>query len=341
MKPNNFDLARLILATIVIYYHARLLSGSHALWPFRYFSGHLAVECFFVISGFLIFASYDRAKSLSDYYSKRARRILPGYWFATLLCLGIAVYFSHAFHVGKFLLANLTFLSFLAPNIPGVFTHNPGNDSMNGSLWTIKIEVLFYIAAPILVWMCRKWGKLQVLVPIALASIVYRSLLEQHHHTLALQIPGQMAFFCGGSLAYYYLPQFKKYGKWLVIPAALAYLLHAYTGWFFPRPFALTVGVLAFSLLLPEIKGPTRFGDFSYGVYVLHYPLIQTLVALGLFRRSPWMTTGLLTVVVGCAAVFSWYFVERRWLTSRTHSAMPKPKPEEPENAATLAAASN
>jgi len=340
MKPNNFDLARLLLATTVIYFHSRALSMSHQLRPLRVFSGELAVECFFVISGFLIFASYDRAKSLRDYYIKRARRILPGYWFATLLCLGIAVYFSHAFYVGKFLLANLTFLTFLAPGVPGVFTHNPGNATMNGSLWTIKIEVMFYIAVPVLVWMCRKWGKLQVLIPIALLSIVYRSVLAKHHLTAAVQLPGQMAFFCGGSLTYYYLAEFKKYGKWLVVPAALAYVLHAYTGWFFPRPFAFTVLVLAFSLLMPEIKGPTRFGDFSYGVYVLHYPVVQTLVAIGLFASSPWLATGLVTVIVAVLAVFSWYFVERRWLTSRTHSAMPKPQPPQ-EQPATMAAVSN
>ncbi|MBV9669475.1 MAG: acyltransferase [Acidobacteriales bacterium] len=336
MKPNNFDLARLLLASIVIYFHCHALSGSAALQPLSVFSGHLAVECFFVISGFLIFASYERSKGLKDYYAKRARRILPGYWFATLLSLGIVLYFTHALHVGKYLLANLSFLTFLAPGVPGVFEHNPGNASMNGSLWTIKIEVMFYIAVPLLVWMCRRFGRLQTLVPIAVASVVYRVLLAKSHPTLALQLPGQMSFFCGGAITYYYLPEFKRYGRWLVAPAILAYIVHAYFGVFFLRPFALTVLVLAFSLLLPEIKGPTRWGDFSYGVYVLHYPIIQTLIALGLFERAPWAAVALVTALVACVSVLSWYAVERRWLSSRAHPPSELRRMEEGARAAAV-----
>jgi len=65
---------------------------------------------------------------------------------------------------------------------------------------------------------------------------------------------------------------------------------------------------------MPEIKGPTKWGDFSYGTYVLHYPIVQTLIALGFFQRSPWGTVALVVCLVIVAAVFSWYGVERRWL---------------------------
>ena len=56
------------------------------------FSGHLAVEGFFAISGFLIFASYERSTSLKDYFLKRGGRILPGYWLATIFCLAHCVF---------------------------------------------------------------------------------------------------------------------------------------------------------------------------------------------------------------------------------------------------------
>src|ERR1700748_1843476 len=101
-RENNFDILRLVLAIVVVFFHAGSISGSPELaWLSDVFSGHLAVEGFFAISGFLIFASYERSQSLKDYFLRRAGRILPGYWLATIFCLGIA-FSAGCFHVGKF-----------------------------------------------------------------------------------------------------------------------------------------------------------------------------------------------------------------------------------------------
>src|ERR1700712_2005345 len=155
MRNNNFDIVRLLLASIVVFVHCADLSLSPSLVVIRRtLSATMPVEGFFAISGFLIFASYDRCKSLAEYFSNRAYRILPGYWLSTVICLVIA-FSVGSFQVGGFLLANLTFLNYLHPGIPGVFESNPDNPFMNGALWTIKIEVMFYIAVPIIVWFCR------------------------------------------------------------------------------------------------------------------------------------------------------------------------------------------
>src|ERR1700744_2670004 len=88
MRNNNFDIVRLVLATIVVFVHSSALSLNSSLdiLP-RILSAHVAVEGFFAISGFLIFASYDRCKSIGEYFSNRAFRILPGYWLSTIFCL--------------------------------------------------------------------------------------------------------------------------------------------------------------------------------------------------------------------------------------------------------------
>jgi peptidoglycan/LPS O-acetylase OafA/YrhL len=106
----------------------------------------------------------------------------------------------------------------------------------------------------------------------------------------------------------------------LVVPAAIAYLVQPHMKWFFLRPLSIPVLILAFCFLLPEIKGPTRWGDFSYGVYVLHYPIVQSLVALGLFAWSPWTAVAVTVGCVSAAAAVSWHYVERPWLL-RTHAA--------------------
>ncbi len=315
MRNNNFDIVRLALALIVVLTHCFDLSQNPSLeFILHLVSARIAVEGFFAISGFLIFASYDRAANLKEYFTNRAYRILPGYWLSTLFCLVIAFSMGH-FHVGPFLFANLSFLTFLHPGIPGVFARNPDNDAMNGALWTIKIEVMFYFAVPIIVWLCRRLHRDAVLGTLFVLSIVYRVVLSDRHESLSIQLPGQLAFFMTGALIYYHLSFFKKHGIVLMAASALAFALHTWTGWFFLRPAPVAALTLGASLLLPHIKGPTRWGDFSYGTYILHYPIIQLLVAAGVFAFNPWLGTGFALLIVAIAAPLSWFFVEKPALT--------------------------
>ncbi len=310
MRPNNFDIVRLFLAGMVVLVHSYDLSGEAALAPIRaVISSRLAVECFFVISGFLIFASYERCTTLADYYANRAWRILPAYWLSTTFCLLIALFHS-SFHVGEFLAANLTFLNFLHPYILGVFDHNPGNNAMNGALWTIKIEVMFYVAVPMLVWLCRRLHREAVLCTCFAASLLYHWLFR-HHASLLVQLPGQLSFFMVGALIYYHLPVFKRRKLWALAVAILLFAAQAYTGWFALRPAAVGVFTLAACFFLPHVEGPSRWGDFSYGTYILHYPIVQLVVEAGLFHAHPLGGLVLTLLLVAIAALLSWRFIEK------------------------------
>jgi peptidoglycan/LPS O-acetylase OafA/YrhL len=309
-RQNNFDIMRLALALVVIFFHVGYISGApiFASLP-RYFSGHLAVEGFFAISGFLIFASWERCTGVGDYCRKRAARILPGYWLATAFALIIS-FSCGQFHVGKFLAGNLTFLNFIGGVIPGVFASNPEH-GMNGALWTIKIEVMFYAAVPIIVWACRRLHRDSVLWSLFALSILYRVLMSGHSTTLALQLPGQLSFFMIGALIHYHLRFFEANGKWFALGAVLLWFAHVGTGWFVFRPAAVATLTIYACLLLPVVKGPARWGDFSYGTYVLHWPIIQLLVAAGLYRTHPWAALVLTVTAIAIGAVLSWFFVEK------------------------------
>jgi peptidoglycan/LPS O-acetylase OafA/YrhL len=341
MRPNNFDLARLLLAGIVVFYHCGVLSAHPSLATWTLLDAEGAVEGFFTISGCLIIASWERSASLRDYTVKRARRIFPAYYATTALCLVIATVIFHRRAIAKFLIANVTFMNFLQPGVPGVFTHNPENDAMDGSLWTIRIELMFYCVVPIVVWLARKLGRDRFFIVTALLSIAYRYTMEgelpsailphaawlhARHKSLAVALPGQWSLFAGGALIYYHLAAFRRIGKWLVVPAialyAIAYWQHIYV----LRPLSIPIIVLGFCFLAPEMKGPTRWGDFSYGTYLLHWPIIQTLVALGLFERAPWAAAIGALVLVSAASVLSWYFVEKPWLgrAKTEHAAVAK-----------------
>ncbi len=309
-RENNFDILRLILAIVVVFFHAGAISGSPDLvWLSDAFSGHLAVEGFFAISGFLIFASYERSTSLKDYFLKRGGRILPGYWLATIFCLAIA-FTEGCFHVGKFLFGNLTFANFIQPWIPGLWETNPTN-IVDGALWTLKIEVMFYIAVPLIVWACRKLRRDAVLWTLFALSIVYRVVMTPKHEDLSLQLPGQLSFFMIGALVHYHQKLFYKYGWWLMAGAGALFAVHKYTGWFAPRPAAVATLILGAALLLPVVKGPARWGDFSYSTYVLHWPILQLVVAAGVFALHPWGAMLLVFLVIAVGAVISWFLVEK------------------------------
>ncbi|GAB3962086.1 hypothetical protein GCM10028805_62350 [Spirosoma harenae] len=111
----------------------------------------MGATVFFVVSGFLIWKSYASTHNFSSYFEKRARRILPAYLafvFIAIISLAFVSRLSlHDYFTSKqlytYVFANLTFLNFIQPCLPGVFDEN-WQCAVNGALWTIKVEIMFY-----------------------------------------------------------------------------------------------------------------------------------------------------------------------------------------------------
>ncbi len=322
-RENNFDLLRLGLAWTVVLVHAADLSLAPPLaFLGRWINPQVPVQGFFAISGCLIVASWDRSSSASGYFRRRAQRILPGYWLALLytLVLGAAVStvplarFVTSPATWKYIAANLTFATFLHPDLPGVFAHNDLS-AVNGALWTIKVEVMFYLFVPVLVWLCRRLGTAWTLGGCFLLSLLDRMVLDARgHHSLAVQLPGQLSFFLVGAAVYFYFDWFERHAGLVWAVALLACGIGCLWNIFPLRALGIPLLVLAAAFLLPAVRGVTRFGDFSYGTYVLHFPTVQLFISLGLFERSPLRALGGLLFTVALLAVFSWYAVERHFL---------------------------
>jgi len=335
---NNFDLLRFAFAFTVFLFHAHVLSGEAALAPLsRYFSADFAVKAFFVVSGYLVLMSYERSKSVGDYASKRIRRVYPAYAAIVIACavLGAAVttlpaadYFSAA--LGAYLAANLAFLNFLAPNLPGVFAGNPFTE-VNGALWTLKVEVMFYVAVPVIAWLCHRLGAAVVLLGLYLASVAYYlavgHLAEAHgsqlYAQLQRQLPGQLCYFVAGAAGYYFDDALAK--RWrLIAPAAAAGylglpLLGSPALEILLKPALLAALVVYAAVGARYLGNFGRFGDLSYGIYVIHFPLLQMLVGAGLFRSNPWLGMAAATAGVLVLAALSWHLVEKPFLRRSSH----------------------
>lgn len=344
LRHNNFDLIRLMLAMIVCLVHSAELSQQSLLKPIGLvLSSKLAVDAFFVISGFLIFMSYERTSSLRRYATKRAKRIYPAYLCIILLCafglfplseLPIEEYFSADWF--KYLLANLTFLNFLAPTLPGVFENNL-LPAVNGALWTIKIEVMFYISVPLIVWFARRFGRLPVLLGLFALSSLYSLVLwylyaQSQNEVFAFlerQLPGQLRYFLAGGLIYYYLAHFERQVKWLVPLALSLYLASVWMPLGLIEPLALGV-LVVFVALFGYAGNFGKYGDFSYGAYICHFPIIQILVSLGLYNFSPVLGLLVSVLLTLLAAVAMWHFVEKRFLLRSSHYVITQQHSKEP-----------
>jgi peptidoglycan/LPS O-acetylase OafA/YrhL len=339
---NNLDCLRLILASIVVLYHLSL-TNVPALAFDRYFSARFAVDAFFVISGLLIYRSYVRSSSVRSYSEKRVRRIYPAYvtvvvLAALALCplssLPVSQYFGAGFW--KYLGANLAFLNFLAPSLPGVFTSN-SISGVNGALWTLKIEVAFYLFVPILHWICSRLGTKKVMGAIFLFSYAWKygfAYLASLHRSpsafsldgsrsiydmLEVQFPAQLMYFCAGILLLLYFDRLKFHFLAIAIITASLFLLdHFFTrGLIDVLWISGLVFVFGFWLYFGNFA---KYGDFSYGVYIVHFPIIQTMISFGLATKlHPAVFVLMVLCLVGLASVLMCHLVEKRFLAGSSH----------------------
>ena len=178
-RENNLDFLRFFLAALVVFSHSFALPGYEHWEPIRFLTrgqidgGSLAVDAFFIVSGFLVTQSWQRSKGLDDYLKKRILRIYPGFVIVTLLCalvvgpLGAAnpAAYWQALNPARFMYNTAQLQFFLPP----VFTHL-NYHSANGSLWTIRNEFLCYLMVALvgLNGLYRRRGMILTLFIIAL-----------------------------------------------------------------------------------------------------------------------------------------------------------------------------
>ena len=334
LRRNNFDLLRFLLAFMVFLYHAYVLSDAATLSVFsKIFSADIAVKSFFVVSGFLIFMSYENSRDIRSYFVKRAKRINPAYFFMILAGATLGLIFtSHArdgiffAQLLKYVASNLVFLNVLQPGLPGLFDNNHLH-AINGALWTLKIEVMFYLFVPLAVLAFRQFGRLPMMTLFFVASVLYSvAMLHLASQTgapvyleLQRQLPGQIAFFMAGAAAYYYFDRLIRHAVWLVPLALAAFALQAWLPWLAVEPLALAVLVIGFACLLPHLGDFAKYGDFSYGIYIAHFPILQLLIAYGLFRQSPIGALLLAAALVLTTAFLLWHFLEKQFLRKSSH----------------------
>lgn len=333
LLQNNFDLLRLLFAGVVCLVHAAYLSDFQTLaWITGVLSSSIAVKAFFVVSGFLIFMSFERSSSLSSYARKRINRIYPAYFVAVIISALALVsvsgntysdYFSLLWI--KYVAVNLVFLNFLQQTLPGVFESNK-LAAVNGALWTLKIEVTFYLSVPLFVYLFRRFSPFPLLVFFYCSSVAYSigmtAIAERTgspiYLELSRQLPGQLSYFLSGAFLYYFLPLFERRIVYFLIFAVTTLVVNLSFPLPILEPFALATLVIFFGLYL-YVGNFGKYGDFSYGFYILHFPVIQIFINSGWFHESPWLFLVSVILTTFIAAIAMWHLVEKHFLLRGSH----------------------
>lgn len=332
MKQNNFNFLRFFFAFIVVIGHLIEISKVSSFQKIApYFNTYISVTSFFCISGFLITLSYLNTPKLKDYFGKRAARLLPAYIFvivSSVIFLSLLSkysfqeYFTHPMLI-KYLVANFSFLNFIEPCLPGVFLNESGC-FVNGALWTLKIEVSFYLVIPIILYIVRRTKFKHIFfIVIYIISVFYRNILEhfstyqglEYLSILARQLPGFLSYFVCGIGLYYYFDIFIRNKNILLVISLVIFIVERKLGIEYLTPFALSTIVFFIAYSFKRLNNFAKHGDISYGIYIFHYPIMKIAVDLGFFEKyNPILVSFSILFIVLLIGYTSWHLIEKRFL---------------------------
>jgi len=188
-RDNNFNLIRMVAAFSVLVSHSFALTGSGEDPVKRLIGmvtlGDVAVDLFFVASGFLVTASLLKRQNGVDFVWARFLRIYPAFWVMLLLTLFVLGPLFTTLPLSDYLTQTSIYVRLAkaatvfihtASTLPGVFEGNPLPRAVNGSLWTMPYEVRMYAILAV-TWLLLRWrsDRLRALQRARSPGICWRS----------------------------------------------------------------------------------------------------------------------------------------------------------------------
>lgn len=356
-RSNSIAFLRLVLALSVLFSHTFPLGGfSNGDDPLDLISGRqfnfgtVAVDGFFVLSGYLIARSFVSSSRLADYFWRRVLRIFPGYWVClivtALVVAPLAWHRQVGGYLGVFRVQSDSPMQYVLNNwtliigqwdIAGLFARTPANTlrrlaMMDGALWTLKYEFLCYIglgALGMLALLFRR--RLLVLVLVGALAVLYVAFVffpVPTMNVLVLADPrlvdGQLYrlvyMFALGVLLFVFGDRIPL-SNGLAILAATAIVILVVSGAGF-AVFGQTAAAYLFlwlAIRLPITRADAR-GDFSYGIYIYAWPVEELSADYGLNRWGYLPYAFSVVVITLALAVLSWHLVERPALSLKRMS---------------------
>jgi peptidoglycan/LPS O-acetylase OafA/YrhL/O-antigen/teichoic acid export membrane protein len=354
-RSNSLNFLRVFFAFLVIVGHSGHL-GFNRLGPHlgSMYPADVAVDGFFVISGFLITSSRLRSRSGASYLWKRALRILPGYWACLVVtAFGLAPLLYWRIHgtFAGFMAAGNPPASYVTHNailvqaqtgVAGVLPHAMVPYVLNGSLWTLLYECLAYLglAALASVGLLRSRSRLlPVITVLCLVGLAWLTVdpagfkATLHSPELLPRSVRLGAVFCAGASLRLWHDRVPVSGRIAALCAVVVVASSALTDWQIVGAVPFAYLVLWLGTRLRRLHAVGSRHDLSYGIYLYAWPIQQTLTSVGGARLGFGGYIAVTTAVAAGCAWLSWRFIEApairlKSLRLRGHATPPLPPGE-------------
>lgn len=314
MFINNFDILRLVLSVLVFFGHWNILTNQNIDYTLFHMETY-AVDMFFVVSGFLIFWSFDNDQNKKHFYIKRFFRIFPLYAFLIILQTLFFIGFSdgNGLEIIKYFLVNIFFLNFLAPAAGSIFSCLEVN-AINGSLWTLKNEVIFYVLVPFIFMLYKKYGVYSLWILYGLSVLYMFGVSYLGIEKLLVQFPAQLRLFIVGILLYVFFEKLNNKNIYILLCISLTFFfIFKDSSYFKYTLYPLCIGIWVIYLVYFVKYIKINF-DFSYSFYILHFPVIQLALYFGVNPSNPLISFIVLFVLILILSYFSEIYIEKRFV---------------------------
>lgn len=341
-RDNNFNLIRLIAAFAVLVTHTfALLTGDTQTEPlvadYGVSLGTVAVDIFFITSGYLVTASLINRQNISEFIWARILRIYPALWVMLFLTLILTISittlplkdFLSSYQVYVYFAKCATLLAGVAYELPGVYEVNPYPMAVNGSLWTMPYELRMYLAIAAL-WVLsgvlplknkiKFFMGLTLLIAVSsFAYLLYGKYLSQSESLSRLP---ELVFMFFAGASYY------SYRSKVVLSSfvfSILFILLVLSAIFIKADFVMLLWlfmpyVLFYLAYIPAgfLRSYNKLGDYSYGIYIYAFPVQQATVMLYPEANilGVLLVSGTITLIL---AILSWHFVEKPVLALKGH----------------------
>ncbi len=282
MKLHSLQYLRAIAATAVVWSHAAIQVDSYK--PFLSETGAFGVDIFFVISGFIMVYIAKETDSPRRFFVNRVRRVIPLYWFFTLLMAAILLLMPSVFKNSAFSLdATLKSLFF----IPETSISNPEHIwPILAPGWSLNYEMYFYGLFALALFAPLRWRIWIITAAITVIFLIAN--LSGSQGPIAVFYSSSIVFeFVFGMVLALLFRRFSDFKMptaipWLLLAAGFAIMLLPESN----LPRIIHYGIPALMIVIGTIYctiGFSKFfvmlGDTSYSLYICH------IFTLGICRK--------------------------------------------------------